>query len=65
MSNREPITDFYGRILGYVEHKPNGDKVLTAFSGVILGYYIKSTNQTQDFYGRIVGYGDILMTLLK
>ena len=46
MSNREPITDFYGRILGYVEHKPNGDKVLTAFSGVILGYYIKSTNQT-------------------
>ena len=62
---REKITDFSGRILGYVEHKLNGDKVLSAFSGAILGFYFKSTNQTQDFYGRIVGYGDVLMTLLK
>lgn len=63
--NREKITDFGGRIIGYIEQKPNGDKVLSAFSGVILGYYYKSKNQTQDFSGRIVGYGDVLMTLLK
>ena len=62
--NREPIKEFSGRILGYIETKSNGDQVLTNFSGKILGYYRANTNQTTEFSGRIIGYGNMLMTLL-
>ncbi|MBQ6946476.1 MAG: hypothetical protein IJN42_00365 [Clostridia bacterium] len=62
---REPIKNYQGRIIGFIEVKSNGDKVLYDFPGKILGKYNKSLNVTQDFYGRQVGKGDILMTLLR
>ena len=63
--SREPIKDWTGKILGFVEIKSNGDKVLYDFPGKILGRYNRSLDVTQDFYGRRVGKGDILMTLLR
>lgn len=54
----ETIKDWTGRIIAYVETKPNGDKVVRAFSRRILGYYYKSRNVTTDFYGKILAYGD-------
>lgn len=62
---REPITNFYGHILGFYEYKSNGDIVLTDFSGRILGRYIESRDVTEDFYGRIVSHGNTLAMLLK
>lgn len=60
----QPIRDFYGRILGYIETKPNGDKVLRNFYKQILGKYNKATDTTRDFYGRIIAKGDQLSMLL-
>ncbi len=54
----ETIKDFYGKIIGYIETKPNGDKVVTDFYRKILGYYFKSRNVTTDFYRRVIAQGD-------
>ena len=62
---KETIRDKSRLIIGYVETKPNGDKVVTNFGGMILGYYRKSMDATTDFYGRILYYGDMASSLLK
>ena len=65
MEKKEPIKDWTGKILGFVEYESNGNKILRDFYGRILGRYVKNLNITRDFYGRTVGKGDILMTLLR
>lgn len=65
MATKEPIKDWQGKILGFIETESNGNKVLRDFYGRILGKYDKSLDVTRDFYGRQVGKGDVLMTLLR
>ena len=62
---KEKITDWTGKIIGFVETDSCGNKVLRDFYGRILGKYNKQMNVTQEFSGRVVGKGDILMTLLR
>lgn len=62
---KETLRDFQGRIIGYIETYPNGNKRLTDFHNRILGTYEKSLNVTKDFYGRIVAKGDCLTMLLN
>ena len=61
---REPIKDFYNRIIGYVDTKPNGDQTGYDFYKRIVGYYDKRANVTRDFYKRIVGRGNMLTGLI-
>lgn len=61
---KEPIKDFAGRILGYIDYHSNGDTTVTDFYGRILGYYKKSQNVTTDFYGRILYRGDMSGALI-
>ena len=56
---REDVRDFYGRSLGYLDRKPNGDVVAHDFQGRILGTYDKTLNATKDFQGRIVASRDM------
>ena len=65
MTNEQPIRDFHGRIIGYIEEKQNGDKIVRAFYKRVLGRYDKSTNTTRDFYGRIIARGDNTGMLLS
>lgn len=58
------IKDFYGRIIGRIETKPNGDKLVTDFGGKILGRYRADLNITTDFNGRKVADGDACMIFL-
>lgn len=60
----EPIRDFSGKILGYIQEEPSGDKTVRDFYGRILGYYDKSQNVTRDFYKRIVARGDASSALV-
>lgn len=62
--NEEIIRDFYGRIIGYIQTQPNGDKIVRDFYRRILGRYNKATNTTRDFYGRIIARGDQSSMLL-
>jgi hypothetical protein len=52
------IKEWSGKILGYVQTHSNGDKTITNFYGVILGYYRKSSNVTTNFHGRMISQGD-------
>ena len=61
---REPIKDFYGKILGWIETDDQGNKVAKDFYGKILGKYRKDTNKTYDFYGRILFKGVMTSALL-
>ena len=61
---REPIKDFYNRIIGYIDTKPNGDQTGYDFYKRIVGYYDKRANVTRDFYKRIVGRGNMLTGLI-
>ena len=63
--DEQPIKEWNGRIIGWIQTKPNGDKVIKAFDGHILGFYNAHYDHTTDFYGRIIGKGDQLMTLLN
>lgn len=61
---KENIKDFYGRVIGTIETKSNGDKIIKDFYGRVKGTYIKKYDLTKDFYGRPIGNGDQLMSLL-
>ena len=60
----ETIKDFYNRIIGYIETKPNGVQTGYDFYRRIVGYYQKNQNITTDFYRRVVGRGNILTSLI-
>ena len=54
---REPIKDFYGRVLGWLEDQ--GDRIIaTDFYGRRVGVYDKTRDFTSDFYGVRVCDGD-------
>lgn len=62
----EKITDFYGKILGYIktdEHTKN--RTAYNFYRQILGRYDAKRNVTTDFYGRILSRGDTLSSLIS
>ena len=64
MSERITLKDNLNRIIGYIEIRNNGDKVLKDQDNRIKGYYVAEFNTTKDANNRIVGYGDILTSLL-
>ena len=61
---KEAIKDWSGKILGWIETMPNGDKKATDFGGKILGYYKKQSNYTTDFYGKLIYQGDAVVSFI-
>lgn len=61
---KEPIKDFYNRIIGYIDTKSNGDQTGYDFYHRVVGYYEKRSNLTKDFYRRVVGHGNLLVSLI-
>ena len=64
-TERTPLRDFYGKILGFLESDADGNQRLRDFYGKILGTYDADADVTRDFYGTIVGRGNVLGTLLR
>lgn len=65
MINRQPIKDFYNRIIGWIETDTlTGNKTARDFYNRILGYYYKDQDVTKDFYNRIIAKGDTLVGLI-
>lgn len=62
---KETIRDFQGRILGYLEEKPNKDIIVRDFYGRVKGRYDAAQNVTRDFYGRIVARGNQAAMLIN
>ncbi len=64
MSQTVPLKDRYYHIIGYVEIKDNGDKILKNENYRIIGRYEARCDVTKDENYCIVGHGDILTSLL-
>ena len=64
ISSVQTIKDFYGRVIGKIEIKNNGDQIGYDFYGRIVGYYNVSTNKTENFYHVVVGTGNLLAMLI-
>jgi len=62
--SKEMIYDFYGKIIGSIVTKSDGDRIAYDFYGKILGRYSKTYNRTYDFYGKIVSTGDTTSALV-
>lgn len=65
MAAEQILKDWRGKIIGYIETKPNGDKIIKDFYRRIKGTYNKQLDMTKDFYGKPIARGDCLMLLLN
>ena len=62
--SKEPVKEFSGRIIGFLETDAQGNQRLKDFSGRILGTYDKNQDCTKEFSGRIITRGNTLLALL-
>lgn len=62
---REPIREFGGRIIGWVDTDNQGNKTVRNFNYNIVAYYNKERNETRDFYGVKKSDGDTTMMYLE
>ena len=66
MTDRQPVRDFYKRIIGWIDtDSVTGDQVGRDFYMRVVGYYDAKLNVTRDFYKRIVNYGNMLPSLIQ
>ena len=64
--SKEPIREFSGKILGYIETDSDGNQRLRDFYGKILGYYDAKRKDTTNFSGYAIARGvNIVTSLLK
>lgn len=62
--SKEPIREFNGKIIGFIETDKDGNQQVRNFLGNIVGSYDKKFNVTRDFYGKIVTQGNTVIGLL-
>lgn len=56
--NWEPVREFSGRIIGWIETDSHGNQIIRAFSGLIIARYDKDLDVTREFSGRIISKGN-------
>ena len=61
---QDNIRDRNGRIMGFVDTDPQGNKIARTREGKIVGYYKANTGITTDPYGKIVSYSDVVVSLI-
>lgn len=62
---REAVREINGRVLGYIDFLPNGDKEIRDRVNRYLGKYDKQMNVTKDYAGRMLYRGDQSSMLLQ
>lgn len=59
--SREPVREFGGKIIGWVETDAQGNQEVRNFNGTIIARYDSKINVTRDFYNRILTQGNTAM----
>ena len=62
--SKEPVSEFNGKIMGFIETDRQGNQQVRDFYGRILGTYDKKMDVTRDFQGRILTRGNTVLGLL-
>ena len=59
--SKEPIREFGGKIIGWVETDAEGNQEVRNFYGVVISRYDARLKVTRDFYGKILTQGNTAM----
>jgi len=59
--SREPVREFGGKIIGWVETDTQGNQEVRNFNGTIIARYDARIKITRDFYGRELTKGNTAM----
>ena len=62
--SKEPVREFNGKIMGFIETDRQGNQQVRDFYGRILGTYDKKMDVTRDFQGSILTRGNTVLGLL-
>jgi hypothetical protein len=62
---RETIREMNGRVIGYIDIMPNGDKEVRDMYSRYIGRYDKHMDATRDYAGRFLYRGDQSSMLLN
>ena len=62
--SKEPVREFNGKIMGFIETDRDGNQQVRDFYGRIHATYDKKMNVTRDFYGRVLTRGNTVLGLL-
>ena len=62
--SKEPVREFNGKIMGFIETDKDGNQQVRDFYGRILGTFDKKMNVTRDFHGRFLTRGNTVLGLL-
>ena len=66
MMDRQPVRDFYKRIIGWIDtDSTTGDQIGRDFYMRVVGYYDAKLNVTRDFYKKIFNFGNMLGSLIQ
>lgn len=60
----EPVRDWTGRVLGFVETDKNGNQTVRNFGGKVLAYYNKNRDWTTDFAGKVLSRGNTAISYI-
>lgn len=55
---KEPVREFSGKIIGWVETENDGSQIVRAFSGKIIAKYDARFNVTREFSGKVLTQGN-------
>ena len=60
----EPVKDWTGKVLGWVDTDKNGNQVVKNFGGRVLAKYDAKANKTTDFAGRKLSEGNTAISYI-
>lgn len=58
MAFGEPVKDWTGKILGWVDTDSHGNQVVKNFGGRVLAKYDAQNDRTTDFAGKVLSHGN-------
>lgn len=60
----EPVKDWTGKVLGFVDTDKYGNQTVKNFGGKVLAYYDAKKNRTTDFAGKKLSEGNTAISYI-
>lgn len=60
----EPVKDWTGKVLGFVDTDKYGNQTVKNFGGKVLAYYDAKRNRTTDFAGKVLSEGNTAISYI-
>lgn len=64
MAFGEPVKDWTGRVLGWIETDKKGNQIIKNFGGKVLARYDAVNDRTTDFAGKMLSRGNTAISYI-